>query len=384
MAVLAGYVTVLSTGPVTANVRLSQIAGNDATFWFSLLAASGALTAALAFLFFGRLSDRIVRAGGSRRHIFLYAAIALAPIGWFISLANSVELLLILWCLMQLPSAAILSVGTAMALEKLPKKYLPLVSSLFGAGGVLAILYGVVIGTLTRNDTASVLLIGSATAVALALPAAFMKEDVVKTDHLNATTQKLRLPRPFISFLFATASSLAVSAMANDYFYQLSSRIQGLSQAEVASNSQLLFGISAVAFLVSTLSFGILARSAKLHFRVFIGSLVVSAAGLISLALSGDPVALGFGAAVIGIGTGANIAAQFPVLRGLFSNDQELGSQAGIFNMVGVLPSIAVPALGALLVTVSGQNWPMVLGFSIAALALGSALLVAKRVPRGY
>jgi MFS family permease len=271
-----------------------------------------------------------------------------------------------------------------MALEKLPKKYLPLVSSLFGAGGVLAILYGVVIGTLTRNDTASVLLIGSATAVALALPAAFMKEDVVTTEHLDATTAKTRLSRPFIYFLIATASSLAVSAMANDYFYQLSSRIQGLSKAEVTSNSQLLFAISALAFLVSTLSFGIFARSAKLPFRVFVGSLVLSAAGLISLALSSDPVALGFGAAVIGIGTGANIAAQFPVLRGLFSNDQELGSQAGIFNMVGVLPSIAVPALGALLVTVSEHNWPLILGFSIAALALGSAFLAAKRVPRGH
>ncbi len=382
MAVLAGYVTVLSTGPVAANVRLAQIAGKDAAFWYSVLAASGALTAAIAYVFFGRLSNRIVRAGGSRRFIFLYAAIALAPIGWLISSAISLEMILILWCLMQLPAAAILSVGTAMALEKLPQKHLSLVSSLFGAGAVLAILYGVTIGTLTQNDPGSVLLIGSATAVALALPAGFLREGAVKTEVASPVNLKSRMSKPFLYFLIATAASLAVSAMANDYFYQLSARIEGLVQAEVASLSQVLYAISAFAFLVSTLSFGVFARGARLNYRVFTISLVVSAVGLISLALASDSVLLGIGAALIGIGTGSNIAAQFPVLRTLFSTDEELGSQAGFFNMVGVLPSIVVPAFGALLVTISKSNWPILLGFGIAAFSLASALLVAKKVPK--
>jgi hypothetical protein len=50
--------------------------------------------------------------------------------------------------------------------------------------------------------------------------------------------------------------------------------------------------------------------------------------------------------------------------------------------MVGVLPSIVVPAFGALLVTISKSNWPILLGFGIAAFSLASALLVAKKVPK--
>ena len=375
MAVLAGYVTVLSTGPVAANVRLTQIVPGNATFWYSILAASGALTAAVAFVWFGRLSNRIVRAGGSRRYVFLYAALALAPIGWLISIADSLPMILILWCLMQLPAAAILSAGTAMALERLPQKHLALVSSLFGAGAVLAILYGVLIGTLTDNHPERVLLIGSATAVALALPAGFMRDETNTVAVLDEVKPKARVSRSFISFLIATTSSLAVSAMANDYFFQLSSRIDGLKLAEAASLSQRLFATSAVAFLVSTLLLGVLGLGAPKSRRVFALSLAVSAFGLVVLALSKSPETLVFGAVLIGVGTGANTAVQFPVLRGIFASNHELGSQAGLFNMVGVLPSIAVPAFGALLVVGFGQTWPIILGFSIATLCLVAGLL---------
>ena len=258
MAVLAGYVTVLSTGPVAANIRLAEIVPGNAAFWFSILAASGALTASVGFVVFGRLSDRLVHSGRSRRSIFIGSAIALAPIGWLISSADRLEVLIVLWCLMQLPAAAILSAGTAMALERVPPRHLALASSLFGAGAVLAILYGVLIGTLTSNNPELVLLIGSATAAALALPAGFIKDEVSLSELQAEKNSRIRISRPFLYFLLATASSLAVSAMANDYFFQLSSRLKGLDQAEIASLSQGLFAKSAIAFLLSTLLLGIL------------------------------------------------------------------------------------------------------------------------------
>lgn len=380
-AVVAGYVTILSTGPVAANVRLTEIVGSkDSAFWFSILAATGALVAAVAFLLFGRLSDRLVQTRGSRQPVFIFAVVTLVPIGWLLSQVDSIPTIMVLWSLMQLPAAAILSVGTAIVLEQLPPRFIAMASSLFGVGAMLAILYGALIGTLTENDPGAVILIGSLTAFALALPAALSKEKLAKPIEVEGPAGT-KYSRSFFYFLFAATASLAVSALATDYFYQLALRLTSGDTEAAAALSQALYSFSALTFLVAALGVGFGVRSGRIQRRLFEVSLLISAIGLLILAFGNTETLLVVGALTIGVGTGANIATQFPILRQLFQADAELGRPAGLFNTVGILPSFLIPGLGALLIHVAGDSWPIWLGASVAALAAAGSLLSRLKLP---
>ena len=380
-AVLAGYVAVLSTGPVAANVRLTQIAPGESAFWYSVMAASGALVAAVSFIVFGRISNRLLETRGSRQRIFIFSAVSLAPLILLVSAADSVPTILVVWCLLQIPAAAILSTSTAVVLELLPERLVGLASGLFGAAAVMAIFYGVLIGTVTKNDPTIVLATSVATALLLALPAALTRENTsLKNTEPDATTIT-KTPKAFWMFLFATTFSLAVSALSNDYFFQLSFRLLGGNTEAAATLAQQLYATSAGVFLLCSIAGGLLAKSAARSLQLFKYSLLISAAGLALTTLIQETGTLLIGAILIGIGTGLNVGSQLPVMRLTLDGREELGQEAGIFNLASIAPAILVPSFAALLIIVSEENWPILLGATVTALAvLGAALARTIRI----
>ena len=380
-AVLAGYVAVLSTGPVAANVRLTQIAPGESAFWYSVMAASGALVAAVSFIVFGRISNRLLEIRGSRQRIFIFSAVSLAPLILLVSAADSVPTILVVWCLLQIPAAAILSTSTAVVLELLPERLVGLASGLFGAAAVMAIFYGVVIGTVTKNDPTIVLATGVATALLLALPAALTRENTSLKNTEPEAAPNTKPPKAFWMFLFATTFSLAVSALSNDYFFQLSFRLLDGNTEAAATLAQQLYAASAGVFLLCSIAGGLLAKRAARSLQLFKYSLLISAAGLALTTLVQETPTLLIGAILIGIGTGLNVGSQLPVMRLTLDGREELGQEAGIFNLASIAPAILVPSFAALLIIVSEENWPILLGASVTALAvLGAALARTIRI----
>jgi MFS family permease len=378
MAVLAGYVTVLSTGPVAANVRLTQLT-KESAFWYSIMAAAGALVAAVSFMVFGWLSNRLVETRGSRQAIFIGAAIALAPAAYFLSIANSIPAVLALWCFIQIPASAVLSTATAVVLELVPERLMGLASGLFGAGAVLAIFFGVIVGTVFKNDPSPVIFVGLATATLLIVPAALTRE---KTElKASAPTKAIRPPRQFWFFIFAMSASLAVSTLSSDYYYQLSLRILNHNTAQAAQLSQIIFSISAVTFLLSSIIGGLLSKKAKSSQAIFTYSLLVSVVGVLLITFSQVTLTLMVGAVITGVGTGLNIGSQFPMLRHTLPGSEEVGREAGIFNVASLVPGIVVPAFAALIIKSTGLDWPTTIGTIVAVVAvLGAALARSIRI----
>lgn len=380
-AVLAGYVAVLSTGPVAANVRLTQIAPGESAFWYSVMAASGALVAAASFLVFGRVSNRLLETRGSRQRIFIFSAASLAPLILLVSAADSVPTILIVWCLLQIPAAAILSTSTAVVLELVPERLVGVASGLFGAAAVAAIFYGVLIGTATKNDPTVVLATGVATSLLLTIPAALTRESTKIKTQQHSQIGFTKAPRQFWVFLFAMSFSLAISALSNDYFFQLSLRLLDGDTDSAASLAQSLYATAAGVFLLSSTLGGFFAKRTSRSLKLFSYSLVVGAAGVATVTLIQETVTLIIGAILIGIGTGLNVGSQLPVMRFILDGREELGREAGIFNLASIFPAILVPSFAALLITFSKENWPIILGSIVVALALlGAALARTIRI----
>jgi MFS family permease len=379
MAVLAGYVTVLSTGPVAANVRLTQITDKSA-FWYSVMASAGALVAAISFIAFGRISNRLLEARGSRQSIFIGAAIALAPTAYLISVADSIPTMIALWCFIQIPAAAVLSVATAVVLELVPERLIGVASGLFGAGAIVAIFFGVIVGTVFKNDPTPVLFIGLATATLLTIPAALAKE---KTEFKPEAIQsnKVRAPKQFWFFIIAMAASFAVSTLSSDYYYQLSLRLLNQDASAAASLAQGIYAVSALTFLIASIGGGLVAKSPKPSLAIFTYSLLVSVVGVLAITFAQTTWMLILGAVITGLCTGLNVGAQFPVLRYTLSGREEVGRESGIFNVASLIPSIVIPAFAAFVINATGLDWPTTIGSIVAVIAvLGAALARTIRI----
>lgn len=379
LAVLAGYVTVLATAPVAANVRLVQLDPVNATAWYSMIAASGALSAAIGYVVFGKLSNHLRNRRGTRQPIFIFSLLVLTPTGYLLSIADTVATIWVLWCVVVLPASAILSASTAIVLEVTPMHRIGLASGLFGAGAVIALLYGVVIGTVSNNNPQIVLLVGTLTAAALCIPAAIQKENVAEVTAAN--DKKFRVTKPFALFLVGTFAAMAALAVFNDYFFQIAKRLDGSNVQAVAELAQGFIAVSSVALLLGSIVGGLLTRTARQSRTLFMVSLLLAALALLAMSLAPNANFVMVAAFVGGGSAGLNLASQLPFMKASLGEKAELGLESGAFNLVSVVPSILMPAIGALLVNVSPQNWLLFMSLFVLTLALvGLALARAIRV----
>lgn len=375
LAVLAGYVTVLSTGPVAANLRLSQLDAVNANFWYSIIAASGALVSAIGFVLFGRLSNRLRSARGSRQPVFVYAAVVLAPAGYLLSVAISIEMIFAMWLLVCLAASAILSTSTAVVLEVIPAHRIGLASGLFGAGAVIALLYGVLVGTLTGNNPQLVLLIGTLTAVALTLPAALMREETSTQEPAAIVESNGKRSKAFLLFLTGTFASMAALAVYNDYFFQIAKHLTNNDLVRAPEYAQGLIATSSASLLVGSLLSGLLIKNGAKAKLWFVGSLLLTAIAILACGIAPNFESVMFAASLGGFAGGANIGAQLPLMKASLGDKAMLGLESGTFNLVSTVPSFAMPALGAVLVSVVPHNWIIVMAAVVAAIALVGAAL---------
>lgn len=373
LAVLAGYVSVLSTGPVAANLRVTQLQPENSTFWYSVIAASGALVAAAGYVFFGKLSNSLRVRKGSRQSIFIAAVAVLAADSFLLSSAATVESLLAFWCVLTLAASAVLSAATAIVLELLPAKKVGIASGLFGAGAVVALLYGVLVGTLTSNNPPQVIAIGSVTAVILTLPAAFMRES--SPTAVVAVRTKFRANKPFALFLVGTFAAMAALAVFNDYFFQIAKRLSGSDAAQAAMNAQVLIALSSLAVLIGSIAGGLVSSTGARARITFAGSVLLAGLALLGCSFANSFSLIAIGAVIGGLAAGANLGSQLPLMKAALGDKALLGLESGTFNMVSTLPSFVMPAVGALLVSVSPQNWIAYMALLVLAFAIAGAAL---------
>lgn len=379
MAVLAGYVTVLAIGPVAANVRLVELDPVNATTWYSMIATSGALSAAIGYFVAGRLSNNLRNSRGTRQPIFIASVVILAPAGFLLSIADSVATLWVLWCVVTFMAASILSVSTAIVLEITPTHRIGLASGLFGAGAVVAMLYGVLVGTISSNNSTVVLLVGTLTAAALTIPAALQKEKA--SSEVASVSNKFRVTKPFALFLVGTFAAMAAIAVFNDYFFQIAKRISGQDTRLVAELAQEFIALSSIALLTGSLLAGVLLRTPRQARTLFIVSLLVAAFALLAMSIAPSAEFIRVAAFVGGGAAGLNLASQLPFMKASLGDKAELGLESGAFNLVSILPSIAMPAIGAVLVSVAPDQWLLFMSVVVLIIALiGSAMARAIRV----
>ena len=373
LAVLAANVAVLSTGPVAANMRLSEIAPKDSVFWYSIMAAAGALFSAVGYLAFGRISDFLFVRRGTRRLIFAVSAAILAVGGVLLTSATQIFEVLIAWILIQVSASAILSAGTTVVLEGLSKRAIGFASGLFGAAAIFAVIYGQLINGLGLKPQ-GVLVIGFATAVILAIPAALVKERTTPAAAEKTALPKLKFTGPLLRFLFGVFAVQSAIALSSDYYYQVALQLTG-SKVEARDVASLLLTVASLGFLVAALVGGWVATKVVAATRMFALTLLVAAVGVLLIGFGQSLELILSGAVVVGVAGGANVGSQFQTLKTAVGDSELIGNEVGLYNVVTVLPTFVVPALVALIYLITKTAWTEAIAVIVSLLALFAGAL---------
>ena len=365
---------VLSTGPIAANALLYEIDKANAAVDYGMMAASGALVSAIVFGVSGPIHNRLIRRFGSDRSIYL-GALGITPLlGLLLSQASTVPSMLLAWCLVQVPAASLLAATTAQALERVEGKRLSLVSAMFGLSGVVALLYGSFLGGLFGDDLRGLIVAAFATATLMIIPASTIRERREVLTKPSST--RGRITRPLVAVLVGVFATLATVALSVDFYLQLNLRL-GFDAKVSAGNAFSMSSVSSGVYLLVVLATGILVRTFSIARKLFIVSFPLMAVGLALLAIAPVLEVALVGAAVIGIGTALNVATQLSLFRQASGSTELMGNQAGIYNVLSVLPGILVPAIGAALALGGGRFWTSYLALGIAMLSLLAGLFYA-------
>jgi MFS family permease len=368
LAYTGTWLALLTPVLVTIALKIRQLDPQTAASSLSLVLGFGAFFALVGNPLFGRLSDRTTSRFGMRRPWLVGGILCGAAALLMIAMAQSIVVVLIGWCLAQLAFNAVLAAVIAVLPDQVPPEQRGTVAGVMG----ICLPLGQVSGTfLVQSVSGSMLLmflLPALIGVAAVMPFALMLRDrrlqpgTVPPLQLSRAAEIYWVnPRRHPDFAWAWLSRLLLvlgTAFLNTYqpFYLIDKL--GLVEKNIPT---LIFqgilvqtvAIVAVSILGGRLSDAIGRRK----IFVVIGG-AAYAIGLWVIAAAPDYTTFLLGMAMTGVGHGVYFAVDLALVTDVLPNRwRDAAKDLGIFNVANALPQAMAPALGPVILAMTGNNY---------------------------
>jgi MFS family permease len=361
--------------------QAEQVAPGDKEFVFGLVTGLGSAVSVVANPLFGALSDRTTSRFGRRVPWVAGGALAGALALLLLSVAESVPLMVLGWCLAQAALNAMYAALTATVPDQVPVAQRGVVGGWVAVSQTLGIVGGVGIATVTGGVRAGYV----ATAVVvlvLAVPYLTGSRDLrLDPAHRHpwdtgAFVSGFWLsPRRFPDFAWAWLTRFLVNlgnAMGTLLLYFYLDDAVGYDDPE--AGVFVLTVVYAVFIVLSTVLFGAWSdRVARRKVFVIAAGLVAAAASLILAITQTWPGAL-VGAAVLGVGYGVYLSVDFALCTQVLPDEEARAKDLGVINIANALPQVFAPFLGAFLIAELG-GYDTLYAVAAAVCVLGSVLV---------
>ncbi|MDR0594350.1 MAG: MFS transporter [Bifidobacteriaceae bacterium] len=355
--------------------------------WIGIITTVGALAGIVFSPLAGRWSDRTRSRLGRRAPWLLVgaavAAVAYAMVGLF---AQSVTLLAA-WCLQQAAYMAITMATNSVMPERVPVKRRGLVTGATALVAVPAVSTASFIGAaFIANVTAGMFLMGglclvSAVCFVLLAPAGS------STDLAGAgQDQDKRFSLGDFVSAFKNRNYrwmwIGIACMTLAYEFILSRAVYfcqawfDLDLPAAADTTAAAVAVGELAQLVALVAVGPL--SDKLGRRPFMwAGGAVQAAGLLFVLATHDPGAFLGAYCAICLGAGAFMGVQLPLAADVLPTGRDVGQDMGFYQLSNQLPMMLAPAIGSLILAVSGTYAAMLV---VGAAASGFGVVAIGRI----
>lgn len=362
------WLALLTPVLVTIALKVRHLDPQTAASSLSLVLGAGAFFALVGNPLFGRLSDRTTSRFGMRRPWLVGGIVCGAAALLMIATAKSVAVVLIGWCLAQLAFNAVLAAAIAVLPDQVAPEQRGTVAGVMG----ICLPLGQVCGTFLVQSVSDSMLLMFALPALIGIAAMVPFALVLRDRRLQpGTVPPLQIkraaeifwvnPRRHPDFAWAWLSRLLLvlgTAFLNTYqpFYLIDEL--GLAERDIPTvifQGILVQTLAVVA--VSILGGRLSDAIGRRKIFVVIGG-AAYAIGLWVIAIAPNYVTFLVGMAITGIGHGIYFAVDLALVTDVLPNRwRDAGKDLGIFNVANTLPQALAPALGPVILAITGGNY---------------------------
>lgn len=349
-------------------VRVAAMAGESRVEWLAYITFFGAIAASVGGILFGWLSDL------SRRRkpwivTGLAASITLLLSVPFVTSPLQLLLLIIAW---QLALNMMLGPLAAWAADRVPRHQLGMLGGMLAFSPALGSIAGAVVTVPGLSNADGRLTVVALMVVACVAPALLFARPLPEaTPDESELSQAKTPPRSMAVAMWAARFLVQISEatlFAFLYFY-LRSIDPSSDDASVAK----LFSIVLTLSVPIALLVGLWADRSGHPILPLIGTSIISAMGLVGMALAGTPAEATAAYVLFGIATTIFLSLHTAQTLRVLPRPDRRGRDLGLFNLTNTAPSLIMPWLSITMVPAFGYSGLFLL---LAALALGASAIL--------
>ena len=356
------YILYAGIGALLLPYQIGLLAPAQKVVILSFFTSITVLIALFANPLAGAFSDRTTSRFGRRRPWILVGGLLTVVGLLFMWRANSIPLLFIGYCFVELFSNIVLAALTATIPDQVPEIQRGTVSGIYGLatslGGILgAILAGQIFKSAPTNAYVVMFLIVLVTTIpfALLLRDKVLPKGYVPPFHLGAFLKNFWInPRKYPDFGWAWLTRfipfvgyfLGITYI----FYYLEDVVNYPAALQGASTFSI---VAAVVSLLSTLLGGFLSDRLKRRKLFVIVGMCIMAVAMLLLALFHTYIAVVAAAAVLGFGLGAYLAVDVAIVTLVLPSAKDRAKDMGIVNIANTLPHSVAPVLAGFILALT-------------------------------
>ncbi|MBM2622713.1 MFS transporter [Actinoplanes sp. LDG1-06] len=378
------YVALLTPVQLLLTLRLTDIAGDDATSAFGVVTGFGALVALVFNPIAGRISDRTVWLFGRRHTWILTGALAGAAALVALGAATAVWQVVVLWCFVQALFNFQYAATNALVADQVPAERRGGVSGLVGLTIALGPLSGLALAnSFDAGSSLQWTAVAVVAAIAGVVAVVLLRDTPASRTVAQSGGSFLRTfwinPRRHPAFGWAWLVRFLITCAYASSSYNAFFLLQrfDVSEDEVGATVLQLSLISVVLLAVTSVAAGYLSDAVRRQkpFIVFAG--VIAAAALVMMAFAPSLTVVYLATGLLGIGTGAFFAIDLAMCVRVLPSTEDAGKDLAIINIANSLPQSVVPFVAPLLLAIGGYS--ALFGFLAVLGLLGAASVL--RVP---
>lgn len=357
-------------------LRITALGLEDKVGALSLAVLTGAVTASVANIAAGALSDRFSNGPGGRRPWVLAGLVATAAAYGLLGVVDTVAGLLFAVALFQAGLNLMLAPLSALAADEVPDAQKGLLGGLMGATYPLGALSGVVVMAAPPGARLAVTIVLAAVLMAPFL-AVFRARAVTLRQTAPTTDLRARKTRGlaaiWVARLLVQIAGAILFAYLLYYFEGVEVAEAKLEPDRMAVRVAWLCGIAAAVTVPLSIMVGRLSDMVQSRKPFLQAAAASAAAGLGLMALFPDWAVAAWGYGLFAISSAIFLALQSTYAMQLLPSPEHRGRDLGVLNLTNTLPSIVGPGLAYAALQAGGFR-PLLL--LLAGLAVLAALLM--------
>lgn len=358
-------------------LRIAALGFEDKVGGLSLAVLVGAVTASIANIAAGALSDRFARGPGGRRPWVVAGLAVTAAAYGLVGLADTLVGILAAVAVFQAGLNLMLAPLAALAADEVPDSQKGLLGGLMGAAYPLGALSGVVV--MAATSPAARLAVTVAVTILLVAPflAIFRVRAEAAPSVAPTTAVQARKARDLAAIWAARLMVQIAGAILFAYllYYFETVEVAGarLSAERMAVRVAWLCGVAAAVTVPLSIMLGRWSDVVRARKPFLQGAALASAVGLVLMALFPDWALAAWGYGLFATSSAIFLALQSTYAMQLLPSPDHRGRDLGVLNLTNTLPSILGPGLAYATLQAGGFRPLMLL---LAGLAVLAALLV--------